>query len=238
MGKLRASAVTAAMVTLMLVGGGLAERSRAASSTNSSQAAAKRINLQKVEKKLLKVNTSLVKLQRLLPKTYLKISSADSTFLKISDANAQFLKTTDADQRYLPAAAANSFVQGNGNVVSGALPTLSTLPQQLLSLPGGALVVSAAEVPLAGTVITIHNGTPSTLAAVRDMGDGNASTPFTFTPNGDTSLPGVSASGAEIRVQVFPGGGFSDVVSILIGLAPNPSTNQPEVVGQAFMGGA
>ena len=47
----------------------------------------------------------------------------------------------------------------------------------------------------------------------------------------------LSQNAAEIRLQIFPGGTFTNVVSILIGLTPNPSTNQPEAVAQAFTGG-
>ncbi len=179
----------------------------------------------------------MVKLNKLLPKTYLKITSANSTFLKISDANAQFLKISDADQRYLPAPAANSFIQGNGNVVSGTLSNLTTSPQQLLTLAGGTFALKVTDVPGAGRVIAIHNATPNALGGAADMGDGLASSAFTLTPNADTQLPAVQANAAEIRLQIFPGGTFTGVVSILIGLTPVPGTSQVEAVAQAFTGG-
>ena len=57
-------------------------------------------------------------------------------------------------------------------------------------------------------------------------------------PNGDTLLPAVQNNLGEVKVQIFPSAGFTDVVSILIGLTPNPAnTNQIEAVAQAFTGG-
>jgi hypothetical protein len=237
----RVVAVVATM-TLALVAllGGLAESSRAASSPTASQASLRSI-LRKFEKKLKTLDSSVSKLSRSLPRTYLtinnanntflKITDANSQFLKIGDANAQFLKTTDANRTYLPASAASSFMQGNGNVVTGALPSLTTTPQQLLSLPGGTIVVKVSDVPGPGRVVSIHNGTPNALAAVVDIGDGSGSTAKALNANADTNLPAVSAAAAEIRLQIFPGATFRSVVSILIGL------NQPQAVAQAFTGG-
>ena len=203
-------------------------------------------NLLKLENKLLKLDTSLQKIDKALP-SYLKIKSANNTFLKIADANAKFLKVNDANakflkiddanQKYLPASAASSFFQGNGNVVSGALSSLGTSSQQLLSLPGGIIVVSISNTPGAGSLLTIHNGTSNTLAGAVSMGDGSVSQALTLKPNGDTQLPAVQSQAAEIRLQIFPGGSFTSVVSILIGLTPNPTTSQPEAVAQAFTGG-
>jgi len=222
-----AAAVAAATLALL---GGLTASSQAASS-RASTLASLRTSLRKFEKKLKTLDSTVSKLSRSLPNTYLTINDANNTFLKIGDANAQFLRASDASRTYLPASAASSFVQGNGNVVSGALPSLTTTPQQLLSLPGGIIVVKAADVPAAGFTVTIHNGTANTLAAVVDMGDGSGSTARTFNANADTNLPAVPAAAAEIRLQIFPGATFRSVVSILIGL------NQPQAVAQAFTGG-
>jgi hypothetical protein len=227
----RAVAVVAA-VTLAVVGllGGFAERSQAASSRTSSLASL-RSSLRKFEKKLKTLDSSVSKLSRSLPKTYLTINDANNTFLKITDANSLFLKASDASRTYLPASAASSFVQGNGSVVSGSLSSLTLAPQTLLSLPGGVIVVKVSDVPGPGRLVSIHNGTPSALAAVVDMGDGSGSTAKTLNANADTNLPAVPAAAAEIRVQIFPGGTFRSVVSILIGL------NEPQAVAQAFTGG-
>jgi hypothetical protein len=224
----RAAAAVAAMTLALL--GGLAERSQAAGSRTASQASL-RSTLRKFEKKLKTLDTSVGKLTRSLPKTYLTINSANTTFLKIADANAQFLKTSDANRAYLPASAASSFMQGNGGVVSGALSSLTATQQQLLGLPGGIIVVKVSDVPGVGPVVAIHNGTPDTLAAAADMGDGSASKAVSLAPNADTQLPAVQSPAAEIRLQIFPGATFRSVVSVLIGL------NQPQAVAQAFTGG-
>jgi hypothetical protein len=231
----RRAAAAVAAVTVALFGG-LAERSQAAGSRAASHTSL-RSTLRKFEKKLKTLDTSVGKLTRSLPKTYLTIKNADTTFLKISDANAQFLKSADANRAYLPASAASSFVQGNANVVSGALSSLAGAQQQLLSLPGGIIVVKVSDVPGIGRVIAIHNGTPNALAGAADMGDGSVSKAVSLAPNADTQLPAVQTPAAEIRLQIFPGGTFTNVVSILIGLTPNPSTNQPQAVAQAFTGG-
>ncbi len=224
-------------------------------------------NFLKIEQKLQKINSAIVsiddkwvKLENTLSKTFYNAQKADTTFLKITDASAQFLKITDASAQFLKITDANAkfltltgtaadasklggipasgFLQGSGSVVSGALSGLGQTPQQLLSLPGGIIIVSIANTPGAGSIVTIHNGTPSTLAGAVDMGDGSASKPVTLTPNGDTLLPAVqNINSAEIRLQIFPGGSLTSVVSILIGLTPNPSTNVPEAVAQAFTGG-
>ena len=97
--------------------------------------------------------------------------------------------------------------------------------------------MSIATPPGAGPILTIHNGTANALASAIDMGDGSVTQALTLKPNGDTQLPAVQHSAAEIRLQIFPGGALTNVVSILIGLTPNPSTNQPEAVAQAFTGG-
>jgi hypothetical protein len=213
-------------------------------------------NFLKIEKKLLKLDTAIasiddkwVKLENTLSKTFynahkidttfLKITDASAQFLKIADANAKFLKLTDtaADSNKLGGVPATGFFQGSGNVVSGALSSLGQSPQQLLSLPGGIIIVTIANPPGAGPILTIHNGTANTLAGAVAMGDGSVSQALTLKPNGDTLLPAVQNPAAEIRLQIFPGGSFTNVVSILIGLTPNPSTNQPEVVAQAFTGG-
>ena len=214
-------------------------------------------NLLKIEQKVLKLDNAIasidkkwVKLESTLSKTFYNARKIDTTFLKITDAGAQFLKITDANAKFLKLTdtaadssklggiPASGFFQGSGNVVSGALSGLSQTSQQLLSLPGGIIIVSIATPPGApGPILTIHNGTANTLAGAVAMGDGSVSQALTLKPNGDTLLPAVQNSAAEIRVQIFPGGSFTSVVSILIGLTPNPSTNQPEVVAQAFTGG-
>lgn len=265
--KLRMTAAKAGVtLALMGLIAGIAERAQASPQRAGSASVASFLKLHglshaisgnflKIEKKLLKLDTAIasiddkwVKLENTLSKTFynahkidttfLKITDASAQFLKIADANAKFLKLTDtaADSNKLGGVPASGFFQGSGNVVSGALSSLGPSPQQLLSLPGGIIIVSIANLPGAGSQITIHNGTSETLGVAVD---GTGGTPPTaLKPNGDTQLPAVQNGGsADIRVQIFPGTTFTNVVSILIGLTPNPSTNQPEAVAQAFTGG-
>jgi hypothetical protein len=192
-------------------------------------------NFLKVEQKLLKIESSITGLEKSITRNYYKASQVNAKFLKISDANLKYLKISDASTQYLKATAAANFLQGKGSVVSGALSSIPSSAQQLLSLPGGIIVVRAASTPGAGQLITIHNGTGTTLAGVASMGDGSVRS-LSLAANADTLLPAVQTP-AEIRVQIFPGGTFTSVVSILIGLTPNPSTQQPEAVAQAFTGG-
>jgi hypothetical protein len=180
------------------------------------------------------LDKKVVKLSSTLSKNYYSAQKADRTFLKITDANAKFLPAggTAANAQKLGNLSPNQFFQGSGGVVSGALlGNLTLAPQTLLSLPGGIIVVSIAQQPGAnGGLLTIHNGTAG--AGVAEV-NGKAQP---LTVSGDTLLPPVQAPG-EVRVQIFPSAGFNNVVSILIGLTPNPSTNQPEAVAQAFTGG-
>jgi hypothetical protein len=259
--RLRMTAAKAGVtMALLALIGGLAERSRAATPARAQQSSALNFlklrglshtissDFLTVEKKLVKLNSAvssvekkLVKFERSTSSTFLKITDANAKFLKITDANAKFLTVTDANAKFLKAdgTAVNAaklngltpdaFFQGKGNVVSGALNSLSGQSQQLLSLPGGIIVVSVATIPGAGPQITIHNGTSNDLIGVGELGNGQ-STSVALKANGDTQLPAVQST-AEIRLQIFPGGSFTDVVSILIGL------NQGEAVAQAFTGG-
>ena len=141
-------------------------------------------NFLKIEQKVDKLTTAVAKFERNVGKTYLKATAANAKFLKITDAkpkflkitdaNAKFLKITDAQLKYLPASAAGGFYQGNGSVVSGAVASVSTR-QQLLSLPGGIIVVSVENTPGAGSIIVVHNGTANTLLGAVSMGDGSVS---------------------------------------------------------------
>jgi len=247
--KLRMTAAKAGVtMALLALLGGLAERSRAATPESAQASSLNFLNLSgissaisgnllKVEKKLLKIDDTLLKIERNVSKNYLKVKSANGEFLKIRSANSTFLKIDDANAKFLKVTDAANFLQGKGNVVSGALSGLNSQSQQLLSLPGGIIVVSVANLPGGAPELTIHNGTANTLVGAVDMGDGSVSRAVTLKPNADTQLPAVQSSAAEIRLQIFPGGTFTNVVSILIGLSPNPSNNQIEAVAQAFTGG-
>lgn len=250
--RLATAKVGVSMALLALIAGA-AEKARAATNPSAKPAASGGIFLKitglaptiasdfnKIEAKIIKFNSAIssldkkvVKLSSTLSKNYYSAQKADRTFLKITDANAKFLPAggTAANSQKLGNLSPNQFLQGSGNVVSGALlGNLTPQPQQLLSLPGGIIVVDIAQTPGSGPTLTIHNGTAG--AGVAEVG-GKAQA---LTVNGDTQLLAVQAP-AEIRVQIFPSAGFNNVVSILIGLTPNPSTNQPEAVAQAFTGG-
>jgi hypothetical protein len=220
-------------------------------------------NLLKIEQKVLKLDNAIasidkkwVKLESTLSKTFYNAHKIDTTFLKITDASAQFLKITDASAQFLKLTDANAkflkltdtaadsnklggipasgFFQGSGNVVSGALSSLSSTSQQLLGLPGGIIVVRIAQPPGGPLTLTIHNGTGVTLNAVGPvMGQVQQ---ITLQP-GDNTVQLVPAV-QDSQFQIFPNGStFPNVVSILIGLTPLPSSSQFEAVGQAFTGG-
>jgi hypothetical protein len=260
--RLATAKVGASMALLALIAG-VAEKARAATSPTAKPAASGGIFLKlsgigttiasdfgKVEKKLFKLDSAIssldkkwLKLSSTLSKSYYSAHKANATFLKITDAGTQYLKVTDANAKFLKAdgtavnaqklgnLSPNQFFQGNGNVVSGVLGNLTQQSQQLLSLPGGIIVVDISQTPGAGPTLTIHNGT-----AGAGVAEYNGQT-RAIAPSGDTVLPAVQDQN-EVRVQIFPSAGFNNVVSILIGLTPNPTNNQQvEAVAQAFTGG-
>ncbi len=177
-----------------------------------------------------KLNQTFLKI-RSANAEFLKITAADASFLKIDDANAEFLKIegTAANAAQLGGLAPDAFFQGNGHVVTGAVPAVQSTPTQLLALPGGIIVVDVANVPGSGLVLTINNGTGATLTAV-EQGD---RTPLTLAP-GATNLPVVPAGTAtQLHLQIFPSGqAFPDVVTLIASY-----DGAGEVVGQAFTGG-
>ncbi len=249
--RLAAAKVGASMALLALVAG-VAEKAQAATRPAVAQTAANFLKLggltktisqdfSKLEKKLIKIDSTIAGVEKNLARNYYKNSQINAKFLKISDANLKFLKVdaTAADSNKLGGVPASGFFQGKGNVVSGAVPALTGQSQQLLSLPGGIIVVKATNTPGAGAIIAIHNGTANTLLGAVSMGDGSVTQALSLKANADTLLPAVQNGNlAEIHLQIFPGGTFTDVVSILIGLTPNPANNNvPEAVAQAFTGG-
>jgi hypothetical protein len=189
-------------------------------------------------------------------KTFVTIKKADSEFLLRKDSS-QFLLRKDSSQFLTPDAATlqylkisgtaanaqklgnlapNSFVQGNNtSVVSGALNGVTESSQQLLSLPGGIIVVDIAQVPGAGISVTFHNNTGTDLSAVGPNNQGGDQAIILSSSKATTVelLPAVQ----DARFQIFPGGTFQNVVSILIGLTPVPGSSQFEAVAQAFTGG-
>jgi hypothetical protein len=204
---------------------------------------------QKVNQTFLKIksaNTEFLKIKS-ANTDFLKIDSANANFLKIDDANASFLKIDDANARFLKidgvAANANelggqtadAFFQGNGNVISRSVTPPAGQTQQLLSLPGGIIVVSVSNPAGASPQLIIHNASGVSLPAVQDIA-GNAPTSVTLAPNQDHP---VSLTGAvnQLHIQIFPSGAaFPDVVTLMIS-SESPQSGTIEVVGQAFTGG-
>jgi hypothetical protein len=250
--RLATAKVGASMALLALIAG-VTEKARAATNPTAKPATSGGIFLKlsgiggtiasdfgKVEKKLLKIDSALASLalkEKRLQRTldgYYKPQKINATFLKIADASAQYLKAggTAVNAQKLGNLSPNQFFQGNGNVVSGVLGNLSATPQQLLSLPGGIIVVDLSQTPGAGPTLTINNGTGARLVAVSDRA-GSPPQQLTLNP-GDNQLPAVQNLD-DIRIQIFPGGSFTNVVSILISLMPNQTG--VEAVAQAFTGG-
>jgi hypothetical protein len=236
--------VTMALAALVA---GVTERAQARSQSRGSQAGffvkltgltgEVKTVMAKIEAKVVKLDTAVSQVQKKLRTEYYTRGESNKVYLKIRDAGAEFLKKaeTAANSAKLGNLAPSAFVQGNhGSVVSGALSKLSSSSQQLLSLPGGIIVVRIADTPGAGATLTVHNATGGTLAAVSDVG---GKTQQITLNAGDNQLPAVQAP-ADVRIQIFPGGTFTDVVSILIGLTPTPANSQQtEAVAQAFTGG-
>jgi hypothetical protein len=196
--------------------------------------------------KIKSANTSFLKIKS-ANSSFLKIKSANTDFLKIDDANANFLKIGDANTDFLKigGTAANaselgglspsSFVQGGGDVVTGAVSDLATsnTPTQLLSLPGG-IVVSVANTVGSGLQLVFTNPTSLPLAAVVDNGTGVAEhdlNPSTTTSLAVTSLP------AQFHIQIFPNAALAEAVTIMISVETSTTTN-PSIVAQAFTGAA
>ena len=159
--------------------------------------------------------------------------------MKISDANNDFLKIdgTAADSGELGGLTPDAFFQGSGNVVSGAV-TASATAGQLLSLPGGIIVVSVLLLPGNNQVnLQIQNNTGVLLSAVQDRGSGvtqatlDPTTPRTIT----LQSPELTLQSPELTMQIFPNQpAFPDVVTLIVSSDGGAS---PMVVAQAFTDG-
>jgi hypothetical protein len=214
----------------------------------------------KLEDKWIKLNSLLVKIDHKLTSNYydkrgvdanfLKITNANTQFLKIGDANASFLKITDANAEYLKidGTASNSlklggltsdaFLQGKGDVISGAVSVGPGQSQQVLQMPGGAIsILIGLNQPggPSGPSVTIQNNTSALLPAVQ-MGDGGTQSLDLPAHGSKQAVLNLQQTAHEVQVQIFPnaGGGFNDAVSILIALEPDPN-NQGQYAGVAQM---
>jgi len=192
--------------------------------------------------KIKSANTEFLKL-RSADTTFLKIEDANANFLKIDDANASFLKIEDANNTFLKigATAANAgelggltpdaFFQGTGHVITGSLPSVGVTGapgSQLLSLPGGIIVVSILNMPAAPPELVIQNNAGAALSAVTDSAD------HTLAANATTSIPFPSATGSQLHLQIFPGGSLPDVVTLIVSV--ENASGPISAVGQAFVG--
>jgi hypothetical protein len=207
--------------------------------------------------KIKSADTSFLKIKS-ADTSFLKIASANTDFLKIDDANTNFLKIDDANSEFLKVGgtAANaselgglspsSFVQGGGNVITGAISDLATsnTATQLLTVPG-AIVLSVANTVGAGMQIDITNLTGQTLASVVDNGNGTTSEhdlnpPSQLNPTGTTAFPFITTGSppvGQVHIQIFPNSAFSEAVTMVVS-TENSTTTLPSFVGQAFTGAA
>ena len=211
-------------------------------------------NFSKIENKLVKLDTTLLKYERTVTKlqkadrAFLKVNSANAQFLKIDDANAQFLKISDANAEFLKldGTAANSselgglpagsFFQGSGHVVTGALPAVpSQGTQQLLSLPDGTISVLIGLLRGQATQVTVHNSTQATLSAVQDIA--GTDTAIMLAPgDNQLSFSVPTGSAGQLHLQIFPSGqAFPEVVTIMVSL--DTVNGSQAAIGQAFTGG-
>jgi hypothetical protein len=129
----------------------------------------------------------------------------------------------------------DAFFQGNGPVVTGSVSNLATgnTPTQLLSLPGGIIVVSVANTVGGGVQLSIHNATGVGLPAVQAVGNTTTSITLQTTQDYMTTL---TASGEQAHIQIFPSGGaFPDVVTLIVSC--ENQSGLPSFVAQAFTGG-
>lgn len=194
--------------------------------------------------KIKSADTSFLKIKS-ANTSFLKIDDANANFLKIDDANANFLKIDDANSEFLKidSTAANAselggltpdaFFQGSGQVVTGSVPSIPASPapaSELLSLPGGIIVVSVQN-PGAGAApqLIIQNNAGTPLASVVD-GSGE----HTLAANTTTGIAFTSPAGSQIHLQIFPGGSLAEVVTVIASVE-NASGNLA-AVGQAFAG--
>jgi hypothetical protein len=251
--RLTAAKVGVSMAFMALLAG-IAERVHASPPETRAIPAAQFLNLNnfsgatratfaKIEKKLLKADSAILKLQSTLNHKYLKITDANQKYLKITDANAEFLKIgqTAANSALLGNLRPDQFFQGNGHVVTGALPAVQSQgTQQLLALPDGTLSVLIGLLRGQQPQVTIHNNTSDTLSGILEEG-GSGGTDTTNTialKPGDNALAFTmpAGGGGQLHLQIFPSGqSFSEVVSILVSL--DTVNGAPSAVGQAFTGG-
>ena len=141
-------------------------------------------------------------------------------------------------------AARNEFVQGRGNVVSGA----ATVPEDLtltpvVATPDGAIHVALkANSDLVSAHITNRTGVP--LTALLEEGSTNPSSggstsstrQVTLAP-GPTDLGlGISPAAHQLHLQIFPANGFSDALTLTLSVEPDSTGQELQAVGQMLIG--
>jgi hypothetical protein len=213
--------------------------------------------LLKLEKKLIKVNGVVKKLER-KDRSYLTQDSANSTFLKIKTAdsdfasikllNTDFLKISDASFKYLKidATAANAaelgglkpdaFVQGRGGVVSAGILIGLSQPAAtpLLKTPDGKLAISilanADQVTL-----TFANNTGGALEGLgQDVtpaaAGGTSQVPL---PPGDSQVM-LKGTTHQYHLQLFPNAS-NEPMTLTLSTEPS-GQSQLDVVAQMLIG--
>ncbi len=185
---------------------------------------------------------SLSQLTAKIEKVYTK-QQANATFLSIEKANKDFYVKGEsvANSNELGGLPADRFIQGNGNVATGALSGLhaGSARQTLVTVPGtnGEIIVVCQPAPAGGSAIQvlIHNATSQAIPAVQDLGEAGGSKPITIAAKGDTPLTTIGTVSSQLHLQTFPTAGLNQVLTLTISGEPGP--NGVSVVGQLLNGG-
>jgi hypothetical protein len=180
-----------------------------------------------------------------LEKDYYTRSQANSTFISIKNTGKFVIKgETVGNSNELGGLPASGFVQGQGQVGTGALQELTgASPRQtLLTVPGtnGEIIVVCQPAPasIGGIEVLIHNGTKQSLPAVQDQpASSRPDSPITLKAGGDTQLTVIDPSVApqvQLHLQTFPTAGFNQVLTLTI--SAESAANGVSVVGQVLNG--
>lgn len=255
--RLTAARVGVSMALMALIAG-IAEKVQASSpevhatpaSLNFSKITSSNLvpAVQSVNKKVIKLNTALLKVENGLARNYLKIRSANASFLKVTDANANFLKITDATAQFLKISDANlkflkmdgtaansallgnlrpdQFFQGRGNILSSEV-TLNAGQQALMG--DGSVRVLVGLDPAGQPSVTLENDTSSSLNFTLIGGRAGSSS----IPSGQQVA--ITPTQGQMDIQLFGGGGGAGKIWTLTISALSGQGGQT-FVGQMLIG--
>lgn len=135
----------------------------------------------------------------------------------------------------------DAFFQATGHVITGALasipvtsapgPVTSAPGSQLLSLPGGTIVVSILNVPAAPPELVIENNTGT---AVVSVADGSGEHPIAATGTTSIAFPTLVSGGSQLHLHISPAGALPEVISLIVSV--ENANGALSAVGQAFAG--